>query len=92
MTQVKELRGRRQRNIFASVIAARTRHRPWQSGQHQFHLGDFDRHIFRQIVDVFPGERIRKFRFKLVTQWDGIVTVAQNEMFANLEVNESLND
>lgn len=92
MTWVKNLHARRRRNFFDPVIAARSRHRRRPSGQHQCHLGDLHRDIFRQIVDVFPGERIRKFRFKLVTQWDGIVAIAQNEMFANLEVNESLND
>ena len=50
----------------------------------RFHLGDFDRHIFRQTMDVFPGERAREFRLKLVTQRHGIMAVAQDEVFADL--------
>ena len=91
MTWVKESRDRR-RKFFASVISARAGHNFGQHTGHQFDFGDFDRHIFRQVVDVLPGERPREFRFKLVTQRHGIVSVTQNEVLAHLEVNEGFND
>ena len=43
-------------------------------------------------MDIFPGERAREFRLKLVAQRHGIVAVAQDEVLADREVNEGLDD
>jgi len=74
------------------MMTARARDDFGQLTDHRFDLRDFDRDIFGQIMDVFPSERFREFRFKLISQRHGIVSIPQNKVLTNLEIEEGLND